>query len=224
MRTKNTASTLIRQHFFKKKLYDPNPIHVFRDDPVKRITDILTFAQVLVFNELLFRSNQKGYVVYTQEDVAQTVGVSQETVKTTEDWLETENVFIYQRHYKRPTLGRLSSYFDIKTIRRKLSLLLPALKEVAFMAYDSYTQFVNQRKEKFLFATSGDININNSDYDYLRKKKQTTNHNWSTLFGGVPPDIVEQPPSRDQIADFARIVGQLWSDHPEMEIMDHELQ
>src|SRR5258706_5402193 len=49
---------------------------------------------------------------------------------------------------------------------------------------------------------------------YINLKQSVPILKSGTFGGGVPPDIVSDPPSPDQIVDFVRIVDQFWSKSP----------
>lgn len=163
MKTQIRQQSASSQAFSRKKLYDPNPLTSLRINPVKYMVDSKRYSwlELACADVLIEKANEKGFVSYTHDGVAIEVGCSQDTVQATENKMREDGLFIFQRNYRMPTLGRLSSYLKGRSVKRRLRTFLPALSS----AYAPYKipQSVITDNDKFLFATSLLININNSD-------------------------------------------------------------
>lgn len=164
MKTNNIGFNGLAQVFSKKTLYDPNPVRILRNNPIKYMVDSERYSY-LEFNcadAIIERTNEKGYVSYTQEQIAHEAGCHVDTVASTEKKMLEDGLLVLRRNYKRSTWGRISSYFKSLKVRKRLSVFLPSLSTVIFVGY-SLLQAENLSHSNFLFARTGDNKINNSE-------------------------------------------------------------
>jgi hypothetical protein len=164
LKTNSNASKRINQAFSRKNLYDPNPIIDLKINPRKYMIDSkrYTWIELACADILLDRMNEKGFVAYTQESIALEAGCHHDTVSSVERKLTDDGLLVIQRNYRMPTLGRVSSYFKSRSVKRRLSTFLPSLSLGAYAPY-KIPQSVITENRVFLLVSSGSINNNNSE-------------------------------------------------------------
>jgi len=170
---KSSVSRQANQHRY---LYDPNPVRKFKVNPYQYLDKRYTDKQLEVYNEILKRKRRHGFVEYTHAGLAKDLGLDDQTVLSTETKMIEDGTLVIQRrnHKRLPTLARVSSYFNSKSVRKALAWLLPELLP-AVLSTVCLLQPVDRYGSGFysnnLFERTGDYIYSSNDI-YLADEKK----------------------------------------------------